>query len=67
MKSKLDEFMDEITAEPSVALGILLDGVAKRVADMAHSERHLKVSVALTHKLFTDISAMYYAERVRAS
>lgn len=64
LKSKMNEFMDEITAEPTVVLGLFLDGLAQRLADMAQSEQHLKISIALTHKLMITLTAQYYAQRV---
>jgi hypothetical protein len=67
LKSKLDEFMDEITAEPTVVLGLFLDGLAQRLAQTAQSEHNLKISVALTHKLMITLSAQYYAQRAKES
>lgn len=67
LKAKLDEFMDEITAEPTVAMGLFLDGLARRLAEMARSEEHLKISIALTHELLTKIAPEYLRAKENGS
>ena len=65
LKSKMNDFLDEITAEPAVVLGLFLDGTAQRLAEMAQSEQHLKISIALTHNLMVHCASQYYAQRVK--